>query len=68
MIIRDIQGGIKPPGPDGLTIDEHGSVKRRIHKILYDHCWDSCPADRHQMVDIVAQIEDIYACPERLEP
>jgi len=67
MIIKDIQGGIKPPGPDGLMIGEHGSVTRRIQEVLYDHCWHSCPTDRHQMVDIVKEIEDIYAGREPFE-
>jgi hypothetical protein len=61
MVIRDIQAGISPPGPDGFATDEYDGVHRRIHDLLYDYCWSLNPSDRYQMVAIVSQVEDIYA-------
>lgn len=66
MVIKDIQGGVKPPGPDGFTINECSAVQNKIRDLLYDHCWSLYPSGRRHMGDIVSQLEDIYDCREHL--
>jgi len=55
LVIRDIQGGIKPPGPDGLVLsnpDEH------LEDVL-DCCWCSAPSRRPHISVVMSRMEAI---------
>ncbi|KAF8869272.1 kinase-like domain-containing protein [Infundibulicybe gibba] len=53
MVMKDIQGGIKPPGPDEMLLSE---VEGGIWNVL-QQCWSFAPANRPTMAEVISQLE-----------
>ncbi|KDR73275.1 hypothetical protein GALMADRAFT_72592 [Galerina marginata CBS 339.88] len=53
QVIRDMQKGIKPPGPNDLL-----AFDSRVGSLL-DSCWSFTPAERPSMTDVQARLEAI---------
>ncbi|TFK31105.1 kinase-like domain-containing protein [Crucibulum laeve] len=54
-VIKDVQNGIKPPGPSGIILP---GLETRMIDIL-DDCWCFSPEERPTMTEVVEQIQQI---------